>query len=68
MINGIDKHILIFYKICHFCHLLPFATVGQKFRVGLNYIPEWQPGSDQGIKDNMEYLQHDYILTWTAYE
>ena len=20
------------------------------------------------IIDNMEYLQHDYILTWTAYE
>ena len=20
------------------------------------------------FKDNMEYLHHDYILTWTAYE
>ena len=25
-----EGHILLFYKKCHFCHLLPFATVGQK--------------------------------------
>ena len=24
-----DRHILLFYKKCHFCHLLPFAKVGQ---------------------------------------
>ena len=24
-----DRHILFFYKKCHFCHLLPFAKVGQ---------------------------------------
>ena len=24
-----DRHVLLFYKKCHFCHLLPFAKVGQ---------------------------------------
>ena len=24
-----DRHILLFYEKCHFCHLLPFAKVGQ---------------------------------------
>ena len=24
-----DKHILLAYKKCHFCHLLPFAKIGQ---------------------------------------
>ena len=25
--SGNDRHILLFYKKCHFCHLLPFAKV-----------------------------------------
>ena len=29
-VSGNDRHILLFYKKCHFCHLLPFAKVGQK--------------------------------------
>ena len=28
-VSGNDKHILLFYKKCQFCHLLPFAKVGQ---------------------------------------
>ena len=24
-----DRHILLYYKICHICHLFPFAQVGQ---------------------------------------
>ena len=28
-ISGNDRHILLFYKKCHFCHLLPFAKVGE---------------------------------------
>ena len=28
-VSGNDRHILLFYKKCHFCHLLPFAKVGQ---------------------------------------
>ena len=28
-VNGNDRHILLFYKKFHFCHLLPFAKVGQ---------------------------------------
>ena len=27
--SGNDRHILLFYKKCHICHLLPFAKVGQ---------------------------------------
>ena len=29
-ISGNDRHILLFYKKRHFCHLIPFAKVGQK--------------------------------------
>ena len=28
-VRGNDRHILLFYKKFHFCHLLPFAEVGQ---------------------------------------
>ena len=28
-VSGNDRHILLFYKKCHFCYLLPFAKVGQ---------------------------------------
>ena len=28
-VSGNDRHILLFYKKCNFCHLLPFAEVGQ---------------------------------------
>ena len=28
-VSGNDRHILLFYKKFHFCHLLPFAKVGQ---------------------------------------
>ena len=28
-VSANDRHILLFYKKCHFCHLLPFAKVGQ---------------------------------------
>ena len=28
-VSGNDRHILLFYKKCHFCHLLPFGKVGQ---------------------------------------
>ena len=28
-VNGNDRHVLLFYKKCHFRHLLPFAEVGQ---------------------------------------
>ena len=28
-ISGNDRCILVFYEKCHFCHLLPFAQVGQ---------------------------------------
>ena len=28
-VSGNDRHILLFYKKCHFCHLLPFAKVGK---------------------------------------
>ena len=28
-VSGNDKHILLVYKKCHVCHLLPFAIVGQ---------------------------------------
>ena len=28
-VSGNDRHILLFYKKCQFCHLLPFAKVGQ---------------------------------------
>ena len=28
-VSGNDRHILFFYKKCHFCHLVPFAEVGQ---------------------------------------
>ena len=28
-ISGNDRHILLFYKKCHVCHLLPFAKVMQ---------------------------------------
>ena len=28
-VSGNDRHILLFYKKLHFCHLLPFAKVGQ---------------------------------------
>ena len=27
-VSGNDRHILLFYKKFHFCHLLPFAKVG----------------------------------------
>ena len=32
---GNDRHILLFYKKCHFCHLLPFGKVGQNSRRGV---------------------------------
>ena len=28
-VSGNDRHILLFYKKCHFCHLIPFAKLGQ---------------------------------------
>ena len=28
-VSGNDRHVLLFHKKCHFCHLLPFAKVGQ---------------------------------------
>ena len=28
-VSGNDRHILLFYKKFHFCHLFPFAKVGQ---------------------------------------
>ena len=27
--SGNDRHNLLFYKKCNFCHLLPFAKMGQ---------------------------------------
>ena len=32
-VSGNDGHILLFYKKCHFCHLLPFAKVGQLAKI-----------------------------------
>ena len=31
-VSGNDSHIVLFYKKCHLCHLLPFAKVGQYVR------------------------------------
>ena len=33
-VSGNDRHILLFYKKSHFCHLLPFAKVWQSFTWG----------------------------------
>ena len=30
-VSGNDRHILLFYKNCHFCHLLPSAKVGKNY-------------------------------------
>ena len=35
--SGNDGHILLFYKKCHFCHLLPFAKIGQYAPPTLSY-------------------------------
>ena len=34
-VGGNNRHILLFYKKCHFCQLLPFAKVGQYSILGL---------------------------------
>ena len=47
-ISGNDRHILLFYKKFHFCHLLPFAKVGQFFPNSITFgfclsISSYQP-------------------------
>ena len=55
-VSGNDRHILLFYKKGHFCHLLPFAKVGQHTSWGLHvpgsspspsfcFLAFWQPFS-----------------------
>ena len=41
-VSGNDRHILLFYKKCHFCHLLPFAK--EKAENGLLTVctAEWE--------------------------
>ena len=38
-ISGNDSHILLFYKECHFCHMLLFAKIGQN-RFEMNW--KWE--------------------------
>ena len=45
-----------------------YSLVGSYFIVLCLVIPILWAENEKGIKDNMEYLQYDYILTWTAYE
>ena len=48
-----DRHILLFYKKCHFCHLLPFAKVGQSTQSSLGhalFLKHFQFGEGGGAK------------------
>ena len=46
-----DRHILLFYEKCHFCHLLPFAKLGQYC-----FLAMWSCKSDkQCIKKEQKY-------------
>ena len=38
------------------------------FGDALDLGKSWENYIKHYFQDNMEYLQHDYILTWTAYE
>ena len=38
-VSGTDRHTLLFYKKCQFCHLLPFTKVGQYSAPGLADVP-----------------------------
>ena len=47
-VSGNDGHILLFYQKCHFCHLLPFAKVGQN---------AWGENPSTCVKDNVYVKQ-----------
>ena len=46
-VSGNDRHILLFYKKCHFCHLLPFAKVGQ---YSMNWLYDVRSGDVERVQ------------------
>ena len=48
-VSANDRHILLFYKKFHFCHLLPFAKVGQITVASRNGIIHAEKGKFGGL-------------------
>ena len=55
-VSGNHRHILLFYKKCHFCHLLPFAKVGQH---SVNALPP-----NKGHTHHMTHAHIENIPMW----
>ena len=50
-VSGNDRRILLFYKKFHFCHLLPFAKVGQNTFPILIKLPNTKIAQNLELQD-----------------
>ena len=59
-----DRHILFFYKKYHFCHLLPFAKVGQKYLQVFFLLVKKNSSSKKGWKFYFKKNADNGITSW----